>query len=104
MLVIPNTQHVMFSSTTPGQEYMVIYDCSLYVPHVLNMVEDQFHIYTKSATYDEALMTTVKGLITTAHVEQATLLRLHRLETTACRAKTVWSQISAVFSEPEQYF
>ena len=105
MLVINNTHQVMFAdTTTTGQEYIVMYDCSFYMPHVLNMVEDQVHIYTKSGTYDATMMATVKALITTAHVEQETIDRFNRLETTACRAKTVWSQVSAVFSEPEQYF
>ena len=104
MLVIPNTHQIMFADTsTTGQEYIVMYDCNLYVPHLLNMVEDQVHIFSKSSTYPTN-MATIKALITTAHVEQETIDRFNTLEATACRAKSVWSQVKALFTEPEEYF
>ena len=67
------------------------------------MVEDQVHIYTKSETYDENLMATARALIK-GSVEQETMNRFNILETTTCRAKTVWSQLQALYSEPEAYF
>ena len=104
MLVINNTQKIVYHDfTTVGQEYMIMYDCSLYIPHLLNMVEVQVHIFTKSDTYDDALINLAKYKLVNV-AEEETINRFNRLETKTCRAKTVWSQVSALLSEPEQYF
>ena len=49
---------------TDNTNYAVVYECSMYLPFVMNMRANQIHIYTKSEEpLDDATMTTIENAI-----------------------------------------
>ena len=49
---------------TDNLNYAVVYECSMFVPFVMNMRADQIHIYTKSQEpLDDATMTTIETAV-----------------------------------------
>ena len=89
---------------TDYNKYAVVYECSLYVPFVLNMRADQIHIYTNNANepLSDADLTAIENVVKPMMPD--VWARLQTLDMTNCRAKTIWSQFVALATEPEAYF
>ena len=83
--------------------YVVVYECSVYIPHVLNMRADQLSIYTKSETpLDDATLQSIESAVRPLMPEVWD--RLQDLKIINCAPKSIWSQLVALATDPESYF
>ena len=88
---------------TDSSTYAVVYECSLYIPHVLNMRADQLSIYTKSETpLDDAQLQTIENAVRPLMPDVWD--RLQDLKIKNCAPQSIWSQLVALATDPESYF
>lgn len=98
--VIP-TKHYMVLDTD-YTNYAIVYQCTSNAPYLLNIRNDDVHIFTRSESVTSSDLTSYKN---TANDKIAgTKNRFEDLETDDCTAKTFAEKFVMFFTDPEKMF